>query len=351
MTVDVTRNHSAALAVRHDNPSDLVEWARSAHEAHAIAQQLCETAFVPKSMFRRPGEVTGAILAGRELGLSPMSALAAIDIIDGTPALRAHALRGLVQAHGHEVWVEESTETRAIVCGKRTGSNRIEKSTWTLDRAKKANLAGKKNWLTHPTAMLIARATSEVCRLIAADVLLGMPYSAEEIGDGGLDQVPTADTPNPPKATRGRTAQRALPPPPPPPTDVDFDAPPPEPQPDQPAMAVDDDPPWDQDQAPEPEPELEPELEPDPIERAVEVLENAGLHPEPVQDTTPDARITDPQRKRLAVAFRQAGIDDRAERLRFASEAVGRLLASSAELTIREASTVIRALVERAESR
>jgi hypothetical protein len=31
--------------------------------------------------------------------------------------------------------------------------------------------------------MLVARATSEVCRLIASDVLLGLPYSVEELDD------------------------------------------------------------------------------------------------------------------------------------------------------------------------
>jgi hypothetical protein len=31
-----------------------------------------------------------------------------------------------------------------------------------------------------PQAMLAARATSEVCRLVAADAILGMPYSSEE---------------------------------------------------------------------------------------------------------------------------------------------------------------------------
>jgi hypothetical protein len=332
---------AATVAIRGEGRSsnELMSWAYAARQAHEIAVQLAETSFVPKAMYRRPGEVTGAILAGRELGLSPMSALSAIDIIDGTPALRAHALRGLVQSHGHEVWVEESTETRAVVCGQRMGSSRIEKSTWTMDRAKKAGLAGKRNWVTHPTAMLIARATSEVCRLIAADVLLGMPYSVEEIGDGLPDQP--AEAPTLTKAAQKRTAQRARPVAEPPPADVDFDAPPPAPSGAPPVVNVEL-PAEDFPEAAEPD-EAQAVEAPD-EDQAIENLRAAGLDPQPV-----DPRITDAQRARLGVAFRQVGILARDDRLAFASEVVGRRLESSNELTVREASDVIHALVRRLE--
>ncbi|MBQ1164468.1 hypothetical protein KBZ21_41525, partial [Streptomyces sp. A73] len=39
------------------------------------------------------------------------------------------------------------------------------------------------NYKTQPQNMLLARATAECARLIAADVLMGMPYSAEELAD------------------------------------------------------------------------------------------------------------------------------------------------------------------------
>jgi hypothetical protein len=170
---------------------DLHNWVYVAQKTHQIALSLAKTSFVPTSMRGRPDEICGAILAGRELGLEPMAALRSIDIIDGTPAIRAVTLRALVQAQGHEVWVEESTMTTAVVCGIRKGETSVQKSVWTIERAKQAGLAGKKNWQNHPTAMLIARATAEVCRLIAADAILGMPYTSEEI----RDQLPDTTAP------------------------------------------------------------------------------------------------------------------------------------------------------------
>ena len=89
-----------------------------------------------------------------------------------------------MQSHGHDIWVQESTASRAIVKGRRKGSDRIESSTWTIDRAKQFKLTGKSNWQNQPTNMLLARATSECARLVAADVILGMPYSTEELIDG-----------------------------------------------------------------------------------------------------------------------------------------------------------------------
>lgn len=180
------------LAVRE--PSELMQWALDAAEAHKIAQSLVKTAFVPESMRGKADEATAAILTGQEIGLAPMAALRSIDIIAGTPAMRAHALRGLVQSKGHEVWVEESTATRAIVAGRRKGSEQVQKSVWSMDRAKGLKIDQKENWRKQPQAMLIARATAELCRLIASDVILGIPYAVEELGDddGTTDAAPKA---------------------------------------------------------------------------------------------------------------------------------------------------------------
>lgn len=343
MTTDIeVRQPAGELETRTPTTNDLVEWALAARQAHEIALQLAETSFVPKSMYRRPGEVTGAILAGRELGLEPMVALRSIDIIDGTPAMRAHALRGLVQAHGHEVWVEESTEHRAIVCGRRrrsvlSGSAPIERSVWTMDRARKAGLAGKKNWLAHPTAMLVARATAEVCRLIAADVLLGMPYSVEEIDDGVTlaGAAEAAATPASGKPKR-RTAQRAPLAPPPPPADVDFDTAPRLEEGTAEACPVDAEPL--PDDVPPPQPEES---------TAVEILEAAGFDVEVIEEEAPEVEmVTDPQRRRLGAEFRQAGVTERAARLAFVARVIGREVPTSNELTKVEASKVIQALVD-----
>lgn len=187
--------------------SKLGQWAQDARNAHAVATSLASTSFVPKEMQQRPDLVTATILTGQEIGIEPMAALRSIDIIQGVPAIRANTMRGLVQAAGHEIWVdaEESNETRAVVYGRRKGETTIQRSTWTMDRARNLGLAGRDNYKKQPGAMLVARATSEVCRLIASDVLLGMPYSSEELAD--TDDTETTEKPKA-KQQRKRTAQR-----------------------------------------------------------------------------------------------------------------------------------------------
>lgn len=183
--------------------SSLIAWARDASEAFKIAQSLVKTSFVPAAMRNKPEEATAAILTGAEVGLSPMAALRSIDIIQGTPAMRAVTMRGLVQAQGHEIWIDgDPTPSRAVVCGRRKDSEKVHKSVWTIERAKQLGLASKDNWQKQPQAMLVARATSEVCRLTASDVLLGLPYSIEEIAD--LDDSPSEVAK--PKTAKRKTA-------------------------------------------------------------------------------------------------------------------------------------------------
>lgn len=171
-------------------PTALVDWAQAAQAAHALATSLCQTTFCPASFRGKPGEATAAILAGSEVGLSPMAALNAYDVIQGRPAPKAITLRAIAQAHGHEMWPVEMSNEKCVMSGRRKGSEQAVTVTWTMQRANQMGLTAKPNWKSQPSAMLVARATSELARLIAADVLLGIPYSAEELRDQDPEQAP-----------------------------------------------------------------------------------------------------------------------------------------------------------------
>jgi len=182
---------TAAAAMEQRQPvespvADLVAWAQQSDAAYEIAQRLAATSFVPGSLKGKPQEIAAAILAGRELGLEPMATLKSIDVIQGTPTLRAHAMRGLVQGHGHDIVLVESTPERCVMRGRRKGSENWQTVTWTVQRAEKLGLLGKDQWKKQPQTMLIARATGELCRLIAADVLYAMPYASEELAEDRL---------------------------------------------------------------------------------------------------------------------------------------------------------------------
>lgn len=163
----------------------LAEWAQSADAAYQVAERLSSSAFVPAQFKGKPVELTAAILSGLEVGLSPMAAMRSFDIIQGQAAPRAITLRAVVQSHGHEMVLVESTSTRCRMKGRRRGSDDWQAVTWTIERARDLALTGKDNWKKQPAAMLMARATSELARLIASDAILGIGYSSEEIADGG----------------------------------------------------------------------------------------------------------------------------------------------------------------------
>lgn len=206
MSDEVARVDNTIAQYERPAESPVERWARDAHQIAQVAVNLAKTAFVPASFNRDPAAATAAILVGQELGLPPMAALRSIDIVQGTPAMRAVLLRALVQSEGHDIWVEESNSTRAVVKGRRKGGDKVEESVWTTDRARQQNLLGKDNWKRMPQDMLLARATSAVARLIAADKILAIPYSTEELQDG-VQAEPTGEQQV--EAPRRRTAKRA----------------------------------------------------------------------------------------------------------------------------------------------
>lgn len=218
MTVDNVIAPSQEIAQQRDEQpaamvpfgaatSELVLWAYEARQAKIIAVSLAKTSFVPFSLRGKPDDITAAILAGNELGMKPMATLRSIDVIKGTPALRAHAMRALVQSHGHEVELLESDDTRCVYRGRRVRGDgsfqNWQTITWTIERADKLGLIGRTaagktydpksdQWVTQPQTMLVARATGEICRLIASDVLHAMPYNAEELRDSEDAEEPVA---------------------------------------------------------------------------------------------------------------------------------------------------------------
>jgi hypothetical protein len=261
----------------------LADWAASAQAAYSVAEKLCETSFCPQGYRGKPAEATAAMLAGAEVGLSPLASLRSFDPIQGVSAPRAITLRAIVQSQGHEIILEESTETRCRMRGKRRGSTEWTKVTWTMDRAKNLGLTNKDNWKKQPQAMLVARATSEVCRLVAADAILGIGYTVEELTDepGTTGTPGTAETQ---PTTRKMSRRQPI------------------------------------------------------IDNPPQKTGPLGLHP---QEPEP---ITDAQITKLHASFGDIGITDRDQKLAYASKVLDHPIDSSRDLTKAEAMRVIDAL-------
>jgi hypothetical protein len=161
----------------------LRDWADAARAAYGVAQSLVRTSFVPEAYRGKPDEATAAILAGFELGFDPIASLNAFSVIKGRAAPNALTLRAVVQSKGHEMEIVETTPQKCIMRGRRRGADRWQSVTWTIGRARDLQLIGKDQWKKQPQNMLVARATSELARLIAADAVMGIPYVAEELFD------------------------------------------------------------------------------------------------------------------------------------------------------------------------
>lgn len=280
----------------------LTDWAQEAKAANAIAQSLANTQFAPEAFRGRPAEATAAILTGFEMGLSPMAALRAIYVIKGTPAMYAKTMRAIVQAKGHEIWVHEATSTRVIVKGRRKGSDNVESSTWTTERAKTAGLLNNAQYSKNPQNMLTARATSEVCWLIASDALYGIGASVEELegGDAPGDSSTAVEEAPAPK----RRAQRKP-----------------------------------LEQAPSTE------VPPEPVRATATAGEPQAVDPVSSPPATGHAEpMTDPQRAKMFALFGEKGVKSPNQQRSFVSDTINRQIASRSDLSKDEAKQVIDAL-------
>lgn len=293
-------------------PATLVAWAEAASAAHRLAAPLVQTPFVPEH-FRPKGNspeavriaeasATAAVLFGAEAGLSPLQALQGVYVISGKPAMYARTMLAVTLGRGHDVWTEELTDTRAIVCGRRRGSDHVERVIWTADRARKAGYTKNAKYQTDPQSMLLARAQSDVCRRIAPDALLGMAYSVEELED---EQQPAAVVTMQRDGAK-RTAKRA------------------------PIESV---------QTEEPSLDEDKPIDLVPTDKADESAETGDPR---------DVPATRSQITKLNIQLQEAGVTDRDEKLAYLSDQVKRDITSSKDLTKAEANSLIDALEQEA---
>ena len=154
---------------------------------------------VPKPLRDRPDAIFAIMVAGEERGVSPMTALQNIDLIEGRPSPSAMLQRSMILNRGHLLVWRHADNQRAVLYGRRRDTGSDFEAVFTIDDAKAMKLTGKGNWATMPRAMLMARVTSLFGRMLFADVLLGMEYTPEELGQVGpysaidLDYDPDQD--------------------------------------------------------------------------------------------------------------------------------------------------------------
>jgi hypothetical protein len=154
---------------------------RSITELQSMAEMLAKSTLLPDALKNKPSDVVVQILAGQELGLSPLASIRGVHIVQGKPILSADTMVGLVLASGLcEYFAQvEATASAVTFETKRKGSPVSQRCTWTMEDAKRAGLNTKDNWRLHSRQMLSARARSELARSVYPDVLAGV-YVPEE---------------------------------------------------------------------------------------------------------------------------------------------------------------------------
>lgn len=178
-----------------------------------FAKSVALSGFAPKGM-EKPESVLVAIQLGLELGITPMSALQNIAVINGRPGIFGDAALALARSSGlvdsYTQKIEGEGEKRqAVVATKRKGAAEAIVTTFSVADAKAAGLWGKPGpWSQYPERMLLFRARGFNLRDNFGDVLKGL-RTVEELGDIPAERNVT------PRSTRREIA---------PPTPVDVPA-------------------------------------------------------------------------------------------------------------------------------
>jgi hypothetical protein len=163
------------------------EWALSEGpttnaQAWKLAQVLSASGMF--KAFRGPESTFVAILAGHDMGLTPLTALRGIHVIEGKPTISADLMASIILASGKAKFfrcvLAESNAQKATYETHREGDPEPVRHVFTMDDAKAAELAGKGMWKKYPRNMLRARCISELARMVYPDLLAGV-YTAEEL--------------------------------------------------------------------------------------------------------------------------------------------------------------------------
>lgn len=156
---------------------------RSVDEARSLAELISKSSLISPDLRSKPADVFVQILAGQELGLSPMAAIRGVHIVQGKPVLSADTMVGVALGSGQAQYFScvAETDTSVTYETQRKGSPAPQRCTWSMEDAKRAGLGGN-NWAKYPRAMLKARCKAMLARDVYPDVLAGC-YDPDELAD------------------------------------------------------------------------------------------------------------------------------------------------------------------------
>lgn len=149
-------------------------------------QMLATLPTTPERFRNKPRDMLAVILVARELGVSPMSAINNLYLVDGDVAMKGKLMSALVHRAGHQLRVRiKETEVTVTAFRRDPYSHELQEVgdfTFGNEDAERAGLAGKPAYQNFPTIMWSWRAISSLCRFYFSDVLEGVGYVPDDLG-------------------------------------------------------------------------------------------------------------------------------------------------------------------------
>ena len=122
------------------------------------------------------------LLFAKQYKIPEITAMRRVRIIQGSVALDADLLKGLVKRTHTAQFEYDQSEGVCSLQATRTDTGEVFKCVWDRERACRAGLDKKDNWKKHEIEMLRHRCDAEACRALWPDVVGGL-YMIEEMPD------------------------------------------------------------------------------------------------------------------------------------------------------------------------
>lgn len=182
-----------------------------------------------------PGKVMLVVETGIMLGVHPMAALQGIDVIEGHPTIKPALMSALIRQAGHSLRIRQTGSVRGGDLAVTTTLIRKDdpdfpyEYTWTPQDAVDAGLLDSyrpnaegvweprarskdnnpKPWELYTARLCRWRSLSDAASAGAEDVLMGLHYTAEELGAAVDADGAAVAAPAPPEPTRDWLAEIA----------------------------------------------------------------------------------------------------------------------------------------------
>lgn len=149
-----------------------------------VADMLSKSGLVPQAFRGKAPDILLAIMGGRELGFSTIQSLRSFYVISGRLGMYSDAMIAVCVSKPFCKYFRlvSSDDKQATYETQRDGSQPVTLS-YTLEQAKASGLTSNQNYAKHPAAMLRARCSAALARIVYPDALAGV-YAPEEMEPG-----------------------------------------------------------------------------------------------------------------------------------------------------------------------